>query len=480
MRVWSLAGVCALLVGACLYPEYGVQHDGGTGAVGGGTAGAGGRGGGSAGAVATGGHGGVATGAAGSVGGAGTGGVAGSASGGTGGAPGTGGSSAGSGGATAGTGGAAGRGGTSGAGGIAGSAAGRGGTTGIAGTTGTAGSVAGRGGTTGVAGTTGAGGSVAGRGGSTAGTGGAAGRGGTTGAGGNAGSTVAPDWLQALSVVYKFDQAPDQLGVEAHGNGALHLEEQGTFLPTLDTTIAIEGGSAKMMGTLQYPTYFQTPSGVPLPTVFQTEPSNSWTTGGWFHITATTNQQWLIHDEGPTDFQQGGFFFYVDQQVGKLASNTAFALCRVGVASNADPLLNNLKEVSTQEDSLVGDVGFDPVVPGNWVHLVCRYNAQANELSIFVAGARRAQKVDTTHTVKSGPGPFLLGCNEPGYCAFQGNMDEVFWTTSALSDAAINRIYACGIDGSRCRCNGSAYAACGFASITSCGNLPACGAGSPP
>jgi hypothetical protein len=471
MRVIRLAAASALLFGACLLPKYQVVEDGGT-------SGASGRGGSSAGSAGRGGAGGVSTGTAGSAGG-----TAGSVSptGGTGGVAtgGTGGASSGAAGTIAGTGGgSAGRGGTTGTAGMGGVAgtAGRGGTTGTAGT---GGGSAGRGGTTGVAGTGGVTGG-AGRGGTTgtAGTGGgSAGRGGTTGGGG---STVPPDWLQSLSVVYKFDQAPDQLGVEAHGNGALHLQEQGTFLPTLDVTTAIQGGSAKMTGTLQYPTYFQTPSGIPLPSVFQTEPSNSWTTGGWFHITATSNQQWLIHDEGPTDFQQGGFFFYVDQQVGKLATNTAFALCRVGVSSNADPLLNNLKEVSTQEDSLVGDVGFDPVVPGNWIHLVCRYNAAANELSIFVAGAPRARKVDTTHTVKSGPGPVLLGCNEPGYCAFQGNMDEVFWTTSALSDAAINRIYACGIDGSRCRCNGTTYSACGFASNTSCGNLPACTAAAPP
>jgi hypothetical protein len=388
---------------------------------------------------------------------------------------------AGVGGTTTGTGGGgAGHGGTTGTGGVAGGRGGTIGTGGAIGPTGTAGTIgtAGRGGTTGSGGIAG---SAAGRGGTTGSAGSGGGSGGTGGTAGGGGSTVSPDWLQSIAVVYKFDLAPDQLGVEAHGNGALHLEEQGTFLPTRDTTTAIQGSSsAKLTGTLQYPTYFQTPPGIGLPSVFQTEPSNSWTTGGWFHITATTNQQWLIHDEGPTDFQQGGFFFYVDQQVGKLSQNTAFALCRVGAVSNSDPALNNLKEVSTQEDSLVGDVGFDPVVPGNWIHLVCRYNAPANELTIFIAGAQRARKVDTTHTARSGPGPFMLGCNEPGYCAFQGNMDEVFWSTSALSDAAINRIYACGIDGSRCRCSGSAYATCGFASVTSCGNLPSCNSTTPP
>jgi hypothetical protein len=291
---------------------------------------------------------------------------------------------------------------------------------------------------------------------------------------------VAPDWLQSIAVVYQFEQAPDQLGVEAHGNGTLHLEEQGTFLPQRDTTIGIEGNSAKLTGPLNSPTYFQT-SGPTLPSVFQTEATNSWTTGGWFHITNTANQQWLIHDEGPGNFDKGGFIFYVDQQAGRLSNATAFAYCRVGVSLNeSNPALSNYKEVETPETALMGDIGFDPAVPGNWVHLVCRYNASTNELSIFVGGWRRAQSVDPAHSVKSGPGPVMLGCNEVGYCAFTGNMDEVFWATSALSDGAIGRIYACGIDGSRCRCNSSSYATCGLATAAACSTLPACNSTTPP
>jgi len=479
MRARILVCACALSIGACLYPEYGVVQDGGGGGTGapgaGGTGARGGSAGGAAGVSGVGGRGGGVTGTAGSAGGA-----AGNA--GRGGSGGTAGGAGGTAGGVGGVGGVGGTAGGAGTGGVslpgtAGSNAGRGG------------SAAGRGGNTGgTGGSSGGTGGGAGRGGTggTSGTGGSAGRGGTTGVGGSAGgggaagSTVAPSWLPSIAVVYQFDQAPDQLGVEAHGNNALHLEEQGNFLPLLDTTIAIEGNSAKFNGGLQNPTYFQSP-GSTLPSVFRTEPTNSWTTGGWFHITATNNQQWLVHDEGPTNFQQGGFFFYVDQQVGKLSSGTAFALCRVGVASNDNPALNNLKEVSTFEDSLVGDVGFDTVVPGNWIHLVCRYNAASNELAIFVGGARRVSKIDTTHSVKSGPGPFLLGCNEPDYCSFIGNMDEVFFATSALIDADINRIYACGIDGSRCRCDGPTYANCGFTAI-SCANanLPPCNSPTPP
>lgn len=59
-------------------------------------------------------------------------------------------------------------------------------------------------------------------------------------------------------------------------------------------------------------------------------------------------------------------------------------------------------------------------------------------------------------------------------------MDEVFFTKSALDDAHVSRIHACGIDGARCRClagNPAAYANCGFAgSSCASGAITACNA----
>jgi hypothetical protein len=472
VRVWLLGCTCALAVGACLLPKYSVVEDGGSsGAAGTSAGGRGGNAGGATGAAGvTGGGGrGGAAGSVGAAGGAGgvTGGVAGSG-------PGTGGGTAGTGGSSAGRGGTTG---TAGTGGGQGGLSGRGGTTGTAGT----GGAAGRGGTTGTAGT---GGGAAGRGGTTGAAGSSAGRGGSSaGTGGSSvgGSTVAPSWLNDISVVYQFDTNTPvgEIGVEAHGIGSLHLEQQGTNIPQLSSMAGIEGGAVSLIGTLQYPSYLQTPPGAGLPGFFQTAPSNSWTTGGWFHITATNNQQWLIHDEGPTNFQQGGFFFYVDQQMGKLSAGTAFAYCRAGVSYNeVNPGNSNMKEVETPENNLVGNLGFDANVPGNWVHLTCRYNANTSELSILVGGVKRAGVVDTMHQVASGPGPFMIGCNEAGYCALQGDVDEVFFETSALPDYDVLRIYACGIDGSRCRCNGALYVNCGFLQ-GSCGLLPACNTSTP-
>jgi hypothetical protein len=72
----------------------------------------------------------------------------------------------------------------------------------------------------------------------------------------------------------------------------------------------------------------------------------------------------------------------------------------------------------------------------------------------------------------------MLGCKENSSCAFIGNMDEVFFTPSALADYDINRIYACGIDGSRCRCSSSSYLNCGYAHPL-CSNLPLCSSTTP-
>jgi hypothetical protein len=64
---------------------------------------------------------------------------------------------------------------------------------------------------------------------------------------------------------------------------------------------------------------------------------------------------------------------------------------------------------------------------------------------------------------------------------YGGFIDEVFFTTEALDEASVRRIWACGIAGDRCQCdsdNPTAYALCGEAE-PSCGSLPACNALAP-
>ena len=113
--------------------------------------------------------------------------------------------------------------------------------------------------------------------------------------------------------------------------------------------------------------------------------------------------------------------------------------------------------------STPNNIGPDTAVGAakRWTHLVCRYDAANHTLAIFVGGALDMQ-VPTSNPIQSGPGPFMIGCDQ-SWCQLLGNVDEVFFTRSALSTNDIKRIYACGIDGSRCRCNGTSYLSCGFA-----------------
>jgi hypothetical protein len=322
------------------------------------------------------------------------------------------------------------------------------------------GGVAGRGGTSGTAGTTG----TAGRGGTT----GTAGRGGTTGTAGTGGGTggssgtTAPNWVPSFSIVYQLDLGIGQLAVEAHG--ILQLNEVGTFFPIQDPMgIAIEGGSAQFRFMAMDPGRLEQPTGTQLPSQLQTPDGTSFTLGGWYRIGANQSGliQYLISNDGPGAYQ-GGFVFYLDQTNGGFDLDRAAAYCRIGTMGSTTVFDYNEAQTANQ-------IGADTVAGDRWTHLVCRYDAIQHTLSIFVGGERSIQN-PAPKAIRSGPGPFMLGSEQP-FSGFAGNMDEVFFTKTALDDQHIKRVYACGIDGSRCRCNGQGYASCGFAA-PGCLNLP--------
>jgi len=177
----------------------------------------------------------------------------------------------------------------------------------------------------------------------------------------------------------------------------------------------------------------------------------------------------LISDGGPGTYQ-GGFNFYLDQRTSTFGTNAALAYCRIGFSETNGSDWN--------EAQTPNNIGPDVAVgvSKRWTHLVCRYDGSSHTLAIFVGGALGVQQ-PTSNPVQTGPGPFMIGCDQ-SWRQLLGNVDEVFFTRAALSNADVNRIYACGLDGSRCRCNGASYASCGFAQ--SCANnLPACNAAAP-
>jgi hypothetical protein len=113
---------------------------------------------------------------------------------------------------------------------------------------------------------------------------------------------------------------------------------------------------------------------------------------------------------------------------------------------------------------------------GEWIHAVCRFDNEADRIAAFVNGDARGG--EPHGDVANSSRPFSLSGNQS---SFTGQMDEVFYVNTALSDGAIVRIWACGLDGSVCRCNAddpSQYEHCGRAH-PGCGALIACNQPSP-
>lgn len=362
---------------------------------------------------------------------------------------------------------ASGSGGSGGSSSAAGGAAPSGGTGGTAGTDGGApdGSDNDAGHTTGGSGNGGvsSGGSSNGGGGS----GGRLGTGGSAGEGAGGAGAVSPlqNWMGSLTAAYFFEGSTTTLGNEANGRMALNLTGDSTgpsFFASRDLGTFIQGASSvKLPGAGDGSDGTFLVSALPEPAALQTPPGTSFTMGGWFRIdpSRTTDQEWLINDVGHGAYR-GGNILALDQTPqaanparGRFADRKAEVYCEVGSSDQAFDYLSTY------------NVGPDAHAPaGGWVHLICRHDAVANRVAVFVAGVLSAQVASPG--VGPGPGPFMIGYNDGNYGVFVGNADDVFFTRAALTDEQIYRIYACGIDGARCRCQAASptkYATCGFA-----------------
>ena len=379
MRALHLAAGCALLFGACLLPEYRVVEDGGAS---GGAGGASGRGGSSAGTAGRGGAGGAATGTAGSMGG------------------GTAGSAGGAGGvnATGGTGGAV---------------------TGVGGTTaGTVAAVpagggrdrqrryrghrrprrhdgygrAGRRHRRAAAARSAPGARAAAR----------------PGAAGPPARAALPE--QEAAGPARLDGGAELVAVdrgrlsvrwaagadrfEAHGNEALHLEEDtnDSLLPTSDMTNAIEGNSGRLPGPLSAPAYFRSRSGAALPGVFQTEPGTSFTDGRLVPHRSIAEQQPAVPGERRRPGHVPGRLRFLPGPDGGQLRRAR----RVGLLPRRHVGRELQLQGAADADS---NIGPDSAAGNRWAHLVCRFDAATNQLSIFVAGTAAAR--GTTRPIRS-------------------------------------------------------------------------------
>jgi hypothetical protein len=131
----------------------------------------------------------------------------------------------------------------------------------------------------------------------------------------------------------------------------------------------------------------------------------------------------------------------------------------------------------------VGDVASSSVAeatlaPGAFAHVACRWDADRRAATLSIDGVVfAASEGDEVYALGDADRAFSLSASDG--TGVSGRMDEVFFVTEPLSDAAIARIRACGVDGSRCLCDpadAARYAACADAD---CAALAACNAATP-
>jgi len=113
-----------------------------------------------------------------------------------------------------------------------------------------------------------------------------------------------------------------------------------------------------------------------------------------------------------------------------------------------------------------------------WRHVVGRFDDTAGQSDIFLNGESATTGAATGFGTQ--PSTFSLSSSSAGF-GWDGQLDECFVATFALTDQEICRICSCGIDGTRCACFASTYVSTGR-NTTECGNctLPAACDAPPP
>ncbi|MBL8740502.1 MAG: hypothetical protein JNK04_05390 [Myxococcales bacterium] len=251
----------------------------------------------------------------------------------------------------------------------------------------------------------------------------------------------AADWTTSFDAVYQFEKGPPSLGEDATGNGH-DLEVLGA--PALDTESFQEGERSVVLDGAQNNGFKS------LDPVFASPPGTVMTFGGWFRVDEDTEPPaFLRHDN------RNGYS-----------------------VSRDDGLVNCLaeREAPYHFATVFSEA---PWEVGVWIHVVCRLDADLRMTTLAngsVSGV--GTKVDIGDDVSDASVQIGAGEYTGSPIEFLGRADEIFFVRSALSNASIKRIWACGITGRGCTCdvaNPSSYLDCGRAA-GSCTSLPACDA----
>lgn len=246
------------------------------------------------------------------------------------------------------------------------------------------------------------------------------------------------DWTGALTAVYLFEQPPPSLGADSSGHG-LHLGARN--LPEQSTTHVVQGTASLEVARAAQNGLDSTDA------AFASPPGTSLTFGGWFRVAGQPPVYFSPIQRHESDGTNGvGYELLRDLPNGGLRCYISNGTADYAQVPSCWPI-------------------------DEWVHAVCRFNNATDRIDAFVGGNLSGSlgKPD----IESAPGPFSVPDSHNG---FTGQMDELFFVDRSLSDDAIVRIWACGIDGSQCRCRTdqpSQYEHCGRAE-PACSALIAC------
>lgn len=250
----------------------------------------------------------------------------------------------------------------------------------------------------------------------------------------------AADWTNQLTAVYTFENETDV--------GACTSEAALSMLPMGDVASV----------TTPEPPQGERVLSISSATSFLNVSSDAFagsqaglTYGGWFNINSAVSQN--------VDLM--GFADGLEQGWDMTRGNGArVAKCHAYAASGVSDV----------------DSTGDPFDKGSWHHFVCRVN-RITPAVVEVLGRGIPLASDDLDAFDEGSGAFRVGdvLNRSAE-SFRGEADEVFFSAQPLSDASILRIWACGIDGSLCRCEPEMpeeYEYCGRL-LMQCGELPDC------
>lgn len=144
---------------------------------------------------------------------------------------------------------------------------------------------------------------------------------------------------------------------------------------------------------------------------YQYQPSNSW---------ARVLSKPTVNGVQPWDL----YHFYLDDTVG------------------AQKILFRVSQNNAMPSSEFGVASPEGLVPGNWYHLVGRYDVAAKKISLFVNGIEYSNPADPPFTLASNNESLFIGSARNGGSPAAGVLDEVRIYSRALTNAEVSSRYS--------------------------------------